>query len=352
MSDYGGAASSGLRSPGVGVRDDVPGAGIPGENPAEGAAARADRTVTVRVPASSANLGPGFDSLGLALRLYDVVSLTVMDTGLDVIVEGEGAGDVPLTEAHLVVRAARAAFDVAGVRQPGLRLVCRNDIPHGRGLGSSAAAVVAGIVAARACLADPAALGDDAVLALATEFEGHPDNAAAALLGGATVAWVDAGGASRAARLELHEQLDAVLCVPSTGLPTSHARTLLPPQVTHGEAAFNAGRAALLTLALARRPDLLLPATEDRLHQAQRAPAMPATAALLAGVRARGAAAVVSGAGPSVLVLGTGETPAEAVASALAESPAGAPGTAWRVLRPGVDTVGAFVATEGDSRGR
>jgi homoserine kinase len=333
----GGAAASGLRSPGVGVRDGVADAGT---------------TVTVRVPASSANLGPGFDCLGLALRLYDTVSLAVTETGLDVFVEGEGADDVPRTEAHLVARAVRAAFDVAGVPQPGLRLVCRNGIPHGRGLGSSAAAAVAGIVAARACLADPAALGDDAVLALASEFEGHPDNAAAALLGGATVAWVEAGGAPRAARLELHEQLDAVLCVPSTDLPTSHARTLLPPRISHGDAAFNAGRAALLTLALARRPDLLLPATEDRLHQAQRGPAMPGTEALLAGVRARGAAAVVSGAGPSVLVLGTGTAPAEAVASALGEGAAGTCITAWRVLRPGIDTVGAFVTTEGDSRSR
>jgi homoserine kinase len=313
---------------------------------------RVGATATARVPASSANLGPGFDSLGLALRLYDTVSLTVMENGLDVFVEGEGADDVPRTEAHLVVRAVRAAFDVAGVPQPGLRLACRNDVPHGRGLGSSAAAVVAGIVAARACLADPAALGDDAALALATEFEGHPDNAAAALLGGATVAWVDAGGAPRAARLELHEQLDAVLCVPATDLPTSHARTLLPPQISHGDAAFNAGRAALLTLALSRRPDLLLPATEDRLHQSQRGPAMPATGALVAGVRDRGAAAVVSGAGPSVLVLGTGEAPAEAVASALGEGAAAAATTSWRIVRPGIDTVGAFVTTEGDSRGR
>jgi homoserine kinase len=316
-------------------------------------------TTTVRVPASSANLGPGFDSLGLALRLYDVVSLTVTDDGLDVIVEGEGAGDVPLTEAHLVVRAARAAFDLAGVAQPGLRLVCRNDIPHGRGLGSSAAAVVAGIVAARACLAEPGRLDDDAVLALATSFEGHPDNAAAALLGGATVAWLEAPGAPRAARIDLHPELDAVLCVPDAHLPTSHARTLLPPQVPHGDAAFNAGRAALLAVALSRRPDLLVPATEDRLHQSQRAPAMPATEHLLAGVRARGAAAVVSGAGPAVLVLGTGDGPAEAVAAALAaatdplrDGASGGPRPGWRVVRPGVDTQGAFVTTEGDSTRR
>jgi homoserine kinase len=354
VSEYSGAAVPGLRSRGGGVRGGVADGGAPAtsEGAVIGAAARANTKVHVRVPASSANLGPGFDSLGLALRLYDVVSLTVTDSGLDVIVEGEGTGAVPLTEAHLVVRAVRAAFDVAGVAQPGLRLVCRNDIPHGKGLGSSAAAVVAGVVAARACLADPACLGDDAVLALATEFEGHPDNAAAALLGGATVAWMAAGGAPRAARVELHEELDAVLCVPDTALPTAHARTLLPPRVSHADAAFNAGRAALLAVALSRRPDLLLPATEDRLHQSQRGPAMPGTEALLAGVRARGAAAIVSGAGPSVLVLGTGEGPAEAVAAALTHGPGGARSSGWRVIRPGVDTVGAFVTTEGDSRSR
>jgi homoserine kinase len=313
---------------------------------------RAGVTTTVRVPASSANLGPGFDSLGLALRLYDEVSLTVTDGGLELVVEGEGAGDVPRTEAHLVVRAVRAAFDVAGVPQPGLRLECRNAIPHGRGLGSSAAAVVAGAVAARACLAEESRLPDDAVLALATDFEGHPDNAAAALYGGATVAWVEGDGAPRGVRIELHPELDAVLCVPAHDLPTSHARTLLPQRVPHADAAFNAGRAALLAVALSRRPDLLLPATEDRLHQSQRSPAMPGTEALLAGVRACGEAAVVSGAGPSVLVLGTGSRAADAVARTLGEGGVDAAGTTWRVARPGIDTVGAFVTTEGDSRGR
>lgn len=314
---------------------------------------------TVRVPASSANLGPGFDSLGLALQLHDVVSVAVTAGGLDVAVDGEGAGGVPLTEDHLVVRAVRAAFDHAGVEQPGLRLRCRNGIPHGKGLGSSAAAVVAGLVAARACLADPECLDDDAVLALAASFEGHPDNAAAALLGGATLAWCASGGAPRAVRLDVHPDLAAVVCVPDTDLPTSHARSLLPPQVVHADASFNAGRAALLVVAIGRRPDLLLPATEDRLHQAQRAPAMPGTQEVLERVRALGAAGVVSGAGPSVLVLGTGDGPAKAAARAVGSGAAGSgatgsgasaggPSPRWRVLRPGIDTVGAYATTEGD----
>jgi homoserine kinase len=329
-------------NPATPLRAAVPGRGV------GSAGVRVGSTAAIRVPASSANLGPGFDSLGLALRIYDVVSLTVTDGGLDVQVEGEGAADVPRTEAHLVVRAVRAAFDLAGVAQPGLRLVCRNEIPHGKGLGSSAAAVAAGVAAARAVLTDPSELDDDDLLALANEFEGHPDNAAAALFGGATVAWTEASGTPRAARIELHPELTAVVCVPATELPTAHARMMLPPQVAHGDAAYNAGRAALLTLALSRRPDLLLPATDDRLHQAQRGPAMPGTERLLRAVRARGEAAVVSGAGPGVLVLGTGSGPADAVAAALAE--AGDEG--WQVLRPGVDTQGAFTTTEGDSRSR
>jgi homoserine kinase len=208
--------------------------------------------------------------------------------------------------------------------------------------------VAAGVTAARAVLADPARLADDDLLALANDFEGHPDNAAAALFGGATVAWTEASGTPRAARLELHPELTAVVCVPAAELPTAHARMMLPPQVPHVDAAFNAGRAALLTLALSRRPDLLLPATEDRLHQGQRGPAMPGTERLLQAVRAHGGAAVVSGAGPGVLVLGAGSGPADAVAAALADG--GDEG--WQVLRPGIDTRGAFTATEGDSPDR
>ena len=297
-----------------------------------GEAVRRGVTASVRVPASSANLGPGFDSLGLALRLYDVVSLTVTGGGLEVAVEGEGAGDVPLTEAHLVVRAVRAAFDVAGVAQPGLHLVCRNDIPHGRGLGSSAAAIVAGVVAARALAIDGAArLDDTALLALATEIEGHPDNVAACLLGGLTVAWTETGGA-RAVRLEPASGLAAVAFVPAAPVSTAQVRRLLPDCVPHADAALTAGRSALLVAALTGRPELLLPATEDRLHQNYRAQAMPDSAALVAALRADGVPAVVSGAGPSVLAL-VSTTDADRVA-ALAP-----PGFAVRVLAPDLDGV-------------
>ncbi len=305
---------------------------------------RSDVVATVRVPATSANLGPGFDSLGLALGIHDVVRLRVAPAGIEVTVRGEGAGEVPLTEQHLVARAVRAGLEHAGVAQPGLRLSCHNRVPHGRGLGSSAAAVVAGLIAARGVLADPELLDDATVLALATEFEGHPDNAAAALFGGCTISWSAAGGRPRAERVDVRADLDPVVCVPAGELSTHTARAMLPAVVPHADAAFNAGRAALLVQALSRRTDLLFEATEDRLHQAQRAPAMPDTAELVARVRALGGAAVVSGAGPSVLVLGAGEGTMSLVTSALADSQ----GELWTVLQPGVDTVGAMLATEGE----
>ena len=305
---------------------------------------RRGRRATVRVPATSANLGPGFDSLGLALAVHDVVTLALAPAGLEVTVTGQGAAGVPLTEEHLVVRAVRAGFDHAGVPQPGIRLHCANTIPHGRGLGSSAAAVVAGLIAARGCLAEPEALDDATVLALATSFEGHPDNAAAALLGGCTISWQSAAGVPRAERIEIRADLDPVVCVPSGELSTTTARAMLPALVPHPDASFNAGRAALLVHALSRRPDLLTEATEDRLHQTQRAPAMPETADLVHRVRELGAAAVVSGAGPSVLVLGTRGAPREAVEEALA----GPIGNRWTVFSPGIDTVGSLLATDGE----
>jgi homoserine kinase len=261
------------------------------------------QSVSLVVPATSANLGPGFDALGLALGLYDEVSARVTEEpGLVVEVEGEGAEDVPRDETHLVVRAMRATFDRLGAQPAGLALRCTNRIPHGRGLGSSAAAVVAGVVAARALAGAEDKLDADGALALATALEGHPDNAAACLLGGLTIAWCDDAGA-HAVRLDPSPDIDAVALVPRTSLSTEAARGMLPPTVPHRDAAHAAGRAALLVEALTHRPDVLLAATEDRLHQRYRAPAMPATAALVERLRSLGVAAVVSGAGPSVLVL-------------------------------------------------
>ena len=225
--------------------------------------------VRVRVPATSANLGPGFDAMGLALSLHDEVEVwAVSAPGAVVEVNGEGAGAVPGDENHLVVRALRLALDHVGASQVGLRLVCTNGIPHGRGLGSSAGAVVAGLLAARGLVAEPAALSDEVVLELATAMEGHPDNAAPALLGGATLAWTgDSADSVAVARLAVHPDLVPVAIVPPYELATHKARSVLPAQVPHRDAAFQAARAGLLVAALARRPDLLLAAPEDKLHQ-------------------------------------------------------------------------------------
>ena len=265
--------------------------------------------VRVAVPATSANLGPGFDTLGLALSIYDRVSARIGHDGVHVAVTGEGASEVPADETHLVAATMLATFDVLGVgHPPGLELVCENAIPHARGLGSSSAAIVAGILLARALVdhgaatSTGAALDDAAALRLAADIEGHPDNVAPCLLGGFTIAWTGPRGAA-AVRMEPAPGVRPVVLVPASRGLTATARAALPADVPHADAAFNAARAALLVYALTTDPDLLLEATEDRLHQDYRAPGMPDTAGLVRRLREQGAAAVVSGAGPSVLVL-------------------------------------------------
>jgi homoserine kinase len=260
--------------------------------------------VRVRAPATSANLGPGFDALGLALCRYDEVVAHVSGTGVVVTVRGEGAGDLPGDETHLVASSALATFDRLGGRPPGLVLTCENAIPQARGMGSSSAAIVAGVLAARALVPDGSErLPDAGVLRLASELEGHPDNVAPCLLGGFTIAWQESDGA-RAVRLDVAPGVQPTIFVPTGRGLTAAARAALPAAVPHADAAFVAGRAALLVHALTKAPDLLMPATEDRLHQGYRAPGAPATAALVDELRAAGIPAVVSGAGPSVLAFG------------------------------------------------
>ncbi|MGI8881034.1 MAG: homoserine kinase [Jatrophihabitans sp.] len=297
-------------------------------------AAPIGRRATVRVPASSANLGPGFDALGLALCLHDEASAQfATETWIEV--SGAGTDTVPRDESHLVLRALRRGLAVSGESERGVHLRCHNAIPHGRGLGSSAAAICAGLLLARA-LADPNGerLDDAALLALAAQMEGHPDNVAACLLGGLTVAWTT-GGTTGATRLRVHPDISPVVLIPADESSTEVARGLLPESVPHADAAFNAARAALLIAALTADPAQLLTATEDRLHQPYRAGSMPATAELVAGLRDDGLAAVVSGAGPTVLVL----------CRSLAEvaRASAAPGTGWRVRALPVDVSGARV---------
>jgi len=292
--------------------------------------------VRVRVPATSANLGPGFDAVGLALGLYDDVVVRIADSGLHVDVAGEGADDVHRDKRHLVVRAVRAAFDALGGQPRGLEVVCANRIPHGRGLGSSAAAIVAGITAARHLVLG--GMTDDDALSLAAAIEGHPDNVAAALAGGLTIAWSGEHGV-RSTKVELHPGISAVALVPNTRSSTAKARKLLPVTVPHADAAWSAGRAALLVEALSRNPDLLLDATDDVLHQPYRAEAMPRTSALLKSLRAKGIAAAVSGAGPSVLALAGSPAALDAVVAA---APRG-----WTPYRLDLDRHGAHAVPVG-----
>ncbi len=270
----------------------------------------------VRVPATSANLGPGFDAVGLAVTLYDDVVAQVSDTpGTRVDVHGEGADSVARDHRHLVAKAMLRGFDALGGRPRGLDLVCANRIPHSRGLGSSAAAIVSGLMLARSLVVGGEdRLPGDRLLALAAEIEGHPDNVAAAVLGGATLAWTSSQG-PRAVRLDPSPDIVPVVCVPSTAVATKKARGLLPESVPHVDAAHAAGRAALLTVALTTSPELLLEATEDRLHQDYRRSAYPRTLALVAKLRDHGIAAAVSGAGPTVLVLATSAEQADSVAA-------------------------------------
>jgi len=274
---------------------------------------------TAEVAASSANLGPGFDSLGLALGLYDQIVVETTDVGLIVEVEGQGAGQVPTSPEHLVVSAIHRGLEAAGFRAAGLVVRCRNNIPHSRGLGSSAAAVVGGLAIANAFVAqmDTEPLTDAQLIQLAAEFEGHPDNAAAAVLGGAVVSWTETATGTPgygATPLRLHPGIRLFPGIPDMRSSTAETRVLLPEHVTHEAARFNLSRAALLVVALTERPDLLMAATEDVLHQPQRATTMPVSAQYLMVLRACGVPAVLSGAGPAVLALtNDAELPAEAL---------------------------------------
>jgi homoserine kinase len=259
----------------------------------------------VSVPATSANLGPGFDTLGLALDLRDRYAAQVLDDAtFDVDVSGEGSAEVKTDKNNLVIKAMLHGFEHMGQKPKGIALRQLNVIPHGRGLGSSAAAIIGGLALARALvLGGEQLLTDEDMIKLGTELEGHPDNIAAAVLGGATIAWTDSSGHGVAIKVD--PRIKALMFIPEAHLSTSKARKLLPETIPHQDAVLNASRAALLVHAIQSRPDLLLEATEDLLHQNYRAEAMPKSMALVTKLRAAGVPAMISGAGPSVLVLHT-----------------------------------------------
>jgi homoserine kinase len=330
-------------------------------------------SVRVRVPASSANIGPGFDAIGLALGIWDECDVSVTaEPGLRLDIEGEGADELPRNELNLVHQSMMRAWQELHVQAPaGLHVRCRNAVPHCRGLGSSATSIVAGILAAQG-LADIAAARDsnrgsqanrgslanqgdrttedtadtvdgtfdgafDRVFTnnLAAAIEGHPDNSSASVFGGMTLSWTDdiVAGLIHSVPLEVHPDVIPLVFLPAAKLSTASARAVLPAQIPHAVAAMNSARAALLIEAVTRRPEVLLAATREWLHQEQRRPAFPASMAFLDELRAKGHAAVISGAGPSVLVLTTPDHLQEACAS-------GDPAV-WRVLQPGIPVTGA-----------
>lgn len=262
----------------------------------------------VSVPASSANLGPGFDAIGVALELRDEVFVRATTGPTHVTVEGEGSGEVPEGEDNLVVQSLRAGLEAAGAPQIGIEMHCVNRVMHKRGLGSSSAAIVSGLASAMALL-EPGALTLDDIFQLATAMEGHPDNAAPAVYGGAVLGWIAPSGTQESGEtkafampFEVSDEVKITVLVPSFELMTTKARSLLPPTVPHRDAAFNVGRAALLPIALAKHPEMLFYATEDRLHQEYRREGMPLSLELIDRLRAQGLPAAVSGAGPSVIV--------------------------------------------------
>lgn len=296
----------------------------------------------VHVPATSANLGPGFDTLGIALAYGDDLVVDTTDTtGVVVSVAGVGAGEVPTDESNLVARSAAHVFTQLGRTMPGIHIAAHNRIPHGRGMGSSGSAIVAGVMIAAGLLAhdptDPLRLSDAQLLGFATELEGHPDNVAPALFGGLTIAWTTAAG-PQFKQLMVHRGVAPLVLVPDFTMSTELARSLQPEHVPHADAVFNVSRSALLVAALTQSPELLFEATEDRLHQNYRGEAMPATRDLIARLREAGHPAVVSGAGPSILVLSNDPADRLAAAELAAEQ-----GGNWRALFLAIDIKGATV---------
>lgn len=270
------------------------------------------KPMQVQVPASSANLGPGFDAFGLALAMHDRYVAQVLDDSiLDIDVTGEGADEVPLTDKNLLVKAMYKGFDFLGGRPKGLAIRALNVNPHGRGLGSSASAIIGGLVLARALVLNGEDhMSDIQLLSLATDMEGHPDNVSASLFGGATISWFEVEkhkSSAHCIHLNVDPRIQAMAYIPAKSLATSKARKMLPDSIPFADAVRNTTNAALMSHALTTRPDLLLTATEDFLHQSYRAEAMPDSFALVQKLRAAGIAAFISGAGPTVLALHTAD---------------------------------------------
>lgn len=347
-----------------------------------GMAAKA-RVVKVRVPATSANLGSGFDTVGLALDFHDELTFTANDvangvandgeddTSARVIIHGEGEDSLPRDETHLVVSTFRRACQALGLRRFGFTLEAHNHIPQARGMGSSAEAIVSGIAAAWAFAQGDTELDREAIFQMAAGIEGHPDNVAPAVFGGLTASWnfeTSEGVGSVAipdgqplqkgfhtVNYPVDPAMTATVFVPDYGLSTERARQALPAEVPYKDAIFNVSRVALLPEAMSPRPhsdveapsvlasrsnSLLFAATQDRLHQPYRKGLMAPSWALIEKLRAKGFAAAVSGAGPCVLVLHYGDAAATIDELAASELNSGH----WRVLHLPVSPQGVQVS--------
>jgi homoserine kinase len=274
--------------------------------------------VRVVVPASSANLGSGFDTAGLALSLYDEIEASFTDKpGVQVDVDGEGRNSLPRDENNLIASVMLKTFAILSVPVNGLYLRCINRIPHGRGLGSSAAAISAAVVAARALAGTQGTrMDDEGALELASSIEGHPDNVAACIYGGFTISWIDDQSLARAVKVKVHPSIIPVVMIPKFEVDTEQARALLPSHVPYRDATFNLARSALLVQAISEDPDYLWEATSDRLHQEYRRPSMQSASALVSSLRNKKHAAFISGSGPAVCVLTNSENIEEVISLA------------------------------------
>ena len=307
-------------------------------------------SVKVRVPATSANLGPGYDSMGLGLGFYDELVVERIESGLEFELSGEGSADVPRDESHLVLQAMKAGFAAAGLAElPPVKLIADNKIPHSRGMGSSASAIVAGVAAASGLLPEEYRLSREQMLQVASDMEGHPDNVAPAIYGNLSVSWGEMGN-WKTLIIPVHPDVHPVVAVPDYEVSTKLARSLIPEEMPHVEAVANSARAALLVRTLSDAPEYLMDATVDYLHQGYRVTAMEPSAVLVAYLRSQGFAAVISGAGPTVLTFAHGDEQVQQVQEAIAEFEATHPCSAivdcrlnWRVLPLEIDTEGVIV---------
>jgi homoserine kinase len=298
--------------------------------------------VTIRVPATTANLGPGFDTLGLALALYNQVSMEEICEGLEFKISGEGAEFIPGDDSNIVYKAAAQVYGYLNRPVPGLRIHLHNGIPIARGLGSSAAAIIGGMVAASRLAGS--ALSDAELLMLATRVEGHPDNITPALLGGLTISCMN-GEEVVFVKTELPGELKAVVAIPDFQLTTADARKVLPKEVSLQDAVYNVSRSSLLVAGLmSGNLDVLGTAMDDRLHQPYRACLIPGLPDVFtAGKDAGALAVVISGSGPTIIAFAKDNLAAIGVAmqQAFAEH-----SITSRVMETGVCLAGAHAVGE------